>query len=80
MVDEVEGVGDGATYRMLDTIREYGAMWLDAVGEREALRTRHAVYFLELVRAAERDWLGPGQRDAYRRIAVAHGDVCAALD
>ncbi|MFD5933924.1 ATP-binding protein [Streptomyces sp. NPDC060333] len=72
--------GDGATYRMLDTIREYGAMWLDAVGEREALRTRHAGYFLELVRAAERDWLGPGQRDAYRRIAVAHGDVCAALD
>ncbi|MFI5979705.1 ATP-binding protein [Streptomyces sp. NPDC051555] len=71
--------GDGS-YRMLDTIREYGAMWLEEVGEQDVLRTRHAVHFLALVRRAERDWLGPGQRAGYRRVGAAHGDVCAALD
>lgn len=71
--------GDGS-YRMLDTIREYGAMWLAEVGEQDVLRTRHAAHFLALVRRAERDWLGPGQRAGYRRVGAAHGDVCAALD
>lgn len=77
----VRSGGDG-TYRMLDTIREYGAMWLALAGpaEADALRDRHAAYFLHLVRTAERDWLGPGQREAYRRVAAVHGDVCAALD
>ncbi|MFD9568620.1 ATP-binding protein [Streptomyces sp. NPDC059982] len=70
----------GTGHRMLDTIREYGAMWRDRVGEGDALRTRHAAHFLELVRAAEADWLGSGQRDAYRRVAAAYGDICAALD
>ncbi|MET9604377.1 NB-ARC domain-containing protein [Streptomyces sp. NPDC006512] len=71
---------DGTGYRMLDTIREYGAMWRDAVGETDALRARHAAHFLGLVRTAEREWLGPGQRDAYRGIATGHQDLCAALD
>ncbi|MFG2616675.1 ATP-binding protein [Streptomyces sp. NPDC048507] len=71
---------DGAGHRMLDTIREYGAMWCDGVGEGDALRTRHAAHFLELVRAAEADWPGPGQRAAYRKVAAAYGDICAALD
>ncbi|WP_327169415.1 ATP-binding protein [Streptomyces subrutilus] len=68
------------TYRMLDTIREYGAMWLAEIGEGDALRSRHAAYFRGLVRIAEDEWLGPAQRDAYRRVETAHGDVCAALD
>ncbi|MFH8887896.1 ATP-binding protein [Streptomyces sp. NPDC017949] len=75
----VRRTSDGG-HRMLDTIREYGAMWLDGVGEHDALRARHAAYFLDLVRTAERQWLGPGQRDAYRRIATGHQDLCAALD
>ncbi|WP_424210683.1 ATP-binding protein [Streptomyces sp. BI20] len=71
---------DGGTHRMLDTIREYGAMWLGELGEGPHLRARHAAYFYGMVRAADREWLGPAQRTAYRRIAGAHGDVCAALD
>lgn len=72
--------GADGSYRMLDTIREYGAMWRDEAGEREALREAHAAYFTELVRAAERDWLGPAQRIGYRRVEAVHGDLCAALD
>ncbi|MGW1772645.1 ATP-binding protein [Streptomyces sp. NPDC002104] len=75
----VRRVADGS-YRMLDTIREYGAMWRDEAGEREALREAHAAYFTDLVRAAERDWLGPAQRTGYRRVEAVHGDLCAALD
>lgn len=75
----VRRVADG-TYRMLDTIREYGAMWRDEAGEREALREAHATYFTELVRTAERDWLGPAQRIGYRRVEAVHGDLCAALE
>ncbi|MFJ9338952.1 ATP-binding protein [Streptomyces sp. NPDC101733] len=74
------GPDGGAGHRMLDTVREYGAMWLEGVGERDALRARHAAYVLDLVRTSESDWLGPRQRAAYRRVAAAHGDVCAALD
>ncbi|MFD5142099.1 ATP-binding protein [Streptomyces sp. NPDC058401] len=72
--------GADGSYRMLDTIREYGAMWRDEAGEREALREAHAAYFTELVRAAERDWLGPDQRIGYRHVEAVHGDLCAALD
>ncbi|MGW6710316.1 ATP-binding protein [Streptomyces sp. NPDC054956] len=72
--------GADGSYRMLDTIREYGAMWREEAGEGEALRAAHAAYFTDLVRAAERDWLGPGQRLGYRRVAAVHGDLCAALD
>ncbi|MCX5402789.1 regulator [Streptomyces sp. NBC_00335] len=72
--------GADGSYRMLDTIREYGAMWRDEAGEREALREAHAAYFTELVRTAERDWLGPAQRIGYRRVEAVHKDLCAALE
>ncbi|WP_371619256.1 NB-ARC domain-containing protein [Streptomyces sp. NBC_00454] len=72
--------GADGSYRMLDTVREYGAMWRDEAGERDALRAAHAAYFTDLVRAAERDWLGPAQQEGYRRVAAVHGDLCAALD
>ncbi|MFI5762446.1 ATP-binding protein [Streptomyces sp. NPDC051563] len=72
--------GADGSYRMLDTIREYGAMWRDEAGEREALREAHAAYVTELVYAAEREWLGPTQRTGYRRVEAVHGDLCAALD
>lgn len=72
--------GADGSYRMLDTIREYGAMWRDEAGECQALRETHAAYFTDLVRAAERDWLGPAQRIGYRRVEAVHGDLCAALE
>lgn len=72
----------GGRYRMLDTVREYGELWLTGLGEGEAerLARRHAAYVLGVVRAAERGWFGPGQAETYRGIAETHADVCAALD
>ncbi|MFE1794834.1 ATP-binding protein [Streptomyces sp. NPDC059517] len=67
-------------FRMLDTLREYGRMWLGELDETEVLSRRHAAYFLRRARRAHADWLGPTQIDAYRWISAAHADLCAALD
>ncbi|WP_328491732.1 regulator [Streptomyces sp. NBC_00414] len=67
-------------FRMLDTVREYGRMWLGELGETTVLSERHAAYFLRRTRRAHADWLGPTQIDAYRWVSAAHSDLCAALD
>ncbi|MFD4572749.1 ATP-binding protein [Streptomyces sp. NPDC058417] len=67
-------------YRMLDTVREYGAMWLAEIGEAADLADRHATHFLDLAREADGAWFGPHQAAWYRRIDDAHPDLCAALD
>ncbi|WP_308013624.1 ATP-binding protein [Streptomyces beigongshangae] len=66
--------------QMLDTLREYGRMWLAELGQDTALSERHAAYFLRRTRRAHTDWLGPAQTEAYRWVSSAHADLCAALD
>ncbi|MEU5978304.1 NB-ARC domain-containing protein [Streptomyces sp. NPDC047315] len=72
--------GDGIRYRMLDTIREYGAMWLRALEEDAVMAQRHAEHFLRFAERADREWLGPEQAHWYRRISAVHTELCAALD
>ncbi|MEU2673347.1 NB-ARC domain-containing protein [Streptomyces sp. NPDC007164] len=71
---------DGLRHRMLDTIREYGRMWLAELGEERAAADRHAACFLGLARNAHAGWTGDDQISWYHRIAEAHADLCAALD
>ncbi|MGW4234294.1 ATP-binding protein [Streptomyces sp. NPDC004980] len=73
---------DGERHRMLDTLREYGRMWLAELGEGEerAAADRHAASFLGLARRAHTGWTGPDQVSWYHRIADTHLDLCAALD
>ncbi|MEV7415648.1 AAA family ATPase [Streptomyces sp. NPDC089919] len=70
----------GTDHSMLDTVREYGDMWLGHIGERHTLRIRHAAHFGSLVRQAEEGWLGPEQGAWYQRLRDHHRDLCAALD
>lgn len=70
----------GGRHRMLDTVREYGRMWLDELGESPELSERHARYFLEQARRADAGWLGPDQTHWYRWTEDAHPDLCAAVD
>ncbi|MGW0971318.1 ATP-binding protein [Streptomyces sp. NPDC002516] len=67
-------------YRMLDTVREYGRMWLDRLGESRASADRHASHFLGTARDAQEGWLGEHQARWYERLRSAHADLCAALD
>ncbi|MET8343074.1 ATP-binding protein [Streptomyces microflavus] len=71
---------DGTRYRMLDTLREYGRMWLKELGEERAAADRHARSFLGLARRAHEGWTGPDQITWYHTIADTHLDLCAALD
>ncbi|MEU6536957.1 regulator [Streptomyces sp. NPDC047000] len=70
----------GDVYHMLDTVREYGRMWLGELGESGELADRHARYYLEMARRADEGWLGPDQTRWYAWIGAVHADLCAALD
>ncbi|MFB7221587.1 AAA family ATPase [Streptomyces sp. NPDC056227] len=57
----------GTRYRMLDTVREYGAEWLAATGETDRLRRRHRDWFLGLATWCELDWFSPRQGEVAAR-------------
>ncbi|MFE5514517.1 ATP-binding protein [Streptomyces sp. NPDC056529] len=67
-------------HRMLDTIREYGATWLDRTGEAGAVADRHAAHFRGLARRAETEWHGARQLRWYRTVDAHHTDLRTALD
>ncbi|MFJ2828382.1 ATP-binding protein [Streptomyces sp. NPDC087263] len=70
----------GTRYRMLDTVCEYGAMWLAELGEEQALTRLHAAHFATVLAESEADWLSDRQVAWYARISASHSDVRAALD
>ncbi|MFG2424279.1 ATP-binding protein [Streptomyces sp. NPDC048448] len=70
----------GTRYRMLDTLCEYGAMWLAELGEEHALARLHATHFATVLAEAEAGWLSGQQVAWYARISASHTDVRAALD
>ena len=82
----------GSRYSMLETIREYAAERLEALADVEALRRRHADYFLELAQSASLSSEGRGEQrhdvviseQANIRTAIdwaaAAGDVALALE
>jgi predicted ATPase/transcriptional regulator with XRE-family HTH domain len=52
----VEEGGADKRYRMLETIREYGLLRVDAAGERESLARRHARYFTHFAQETLEQW------------------------
>jgi predicted ATPase/DNA-binding NarL/FixJ family response regulator len=73
-VDDAEG---GARYRMLDTIREFGAELLADPGE---FRRRHRDYYLAVAREFSSAFLGPGQVEWVRRITNEQANLRLALE
>ncbi|MFJ3785265.1 ATP-binding protein [Streptomyces sp. NPDC090093] len=67
-------------HRMLDTIREYGATWLDRTGEAGTVADRHAAHFRGLARRAETEWHGARQLRWYRTVDAHHTDLRTALE
>ncbi|MDQ7843359.1 MAG: tetratricopeptide repeat protein [Armatimonadota bacterium] len=73
-------VEDGAPrFRMLETIREFAEERLELTGEAEAVRRRHAAWFLDLARQAERYLWSEHQAVWFGRIEQAHDNIRAAL-
>ncbi|WNF26009.1 AAA family ATPase [Streptomyces sp. C11-1] len=67
-VVEREDGATGTRYRLLDTVREYGAEWLAATGDAQRLRRRHRDWFLGLATWCELDWFSPRQAEVAARI------------
>jgi predicted ATPase/DNA-binding SARP family transcriptional activator len=67
-------------YEMLETIRSYGQELLEATGEAEATRRRHAQYFLTLVEQAETAHSSRDQARWLERLDCDLGNLRLALD
>ena len=73
--------GDEGTvrYRLLEPVRQYALEKLEASGEAEANRRRHAEFFLALAEEAEPKLWGPDQVVWLKRLEVEHDNMRAAL-
>ncbi|MFE2293261.1 ATP-binding protein [Streptomyces sp. NPDC059452] len=67
-VVEREDGAAGTRYRLLESVREYGAEWLAATGDTRRLRRRHRDWFLGLATWCELDWFSPRQAEVAARI------------
>ncbi|MER5745500.1 AAA family ATPase [Streptomyces sp. NPDC002225] len=75
-----EDSAHGTRYRMLDTVREYGAEWLAATEDTERLRRRHRDWYLGLASWCELDWFGPRQAEVAARAESELPNLRRALE
>lgn len=72
--------GDGAVrYRLLETLRRYGQERLRERGESKAVAGRHASFLIEFAEQAEREFFGPSESEALKRLELEYDDVRSAL-
>lgn len=75
-----EETATGVRYRMLDTIRAYGADWLEATGDDLRLLRRHRDWYLGLATWCELDWFSPRQNEVAARIEAELPNLRRALE
>jgi non-specific serine/threonine protein kinase len=73
------GEKGGPRYRMLEPVRQYGRERLEASGEDEDARRRHAAFFLMLTQEAEPELRGHQQASWLDRLEAEHDNLRAAL-
>ncbi len=76
IADEQEGA---RRYRLLESVREYAAEKLEAVGETETIRDAHLRYFLSLAEEAEPKLIGAEQSHWLKCLEAEHDNLRAAL-
>ncbi|WP_165242085.1 ATP-binding protein, partial [Streptomyces coryli] len=77
--DGPAGPGSGNRYRLLDTIREYGADWLDSLGETATCRSRHVAHYHRLLSHFADRFFTSDQLPLYRAVAPDGDNLRAAL-
>ncbi|MGP8303126.1 ATP-binding protein [Streptomyces inhibens] len=70
----------GVRYRMLDTVRAYGAGWLAATHDGDRLRRRHRDWYLGLATWCELDWFSSRQAEIAARIEAELPNLRVALE
>jgi len=75
-----EDEGESTRYRLLETLRQYGADRLAERGEAEQIAGRHAAHFATLVRRAEAAWTGADQLRWARTLQREHANLQVAIE
>ncbi|MEU7326108.1 AAA family ATPase [Streptomyces griseoviridis] len=70
----------GVRYRMLDTVRAYGADWLAVTGDERRLRRRHRDWYLGLATWCEVEWFSPRQAEVAARVEAELPNLRRALE
>ncbi|NUR90595.1 MAG: AAA family ATPase, partial [Nonomuraea sp.] len=71
---------EGGRYHLLDTMREFGAEHLEALGETALVRGRHAAYYAGLAAHFAERAFGPRQIELYGELDRERANLRAALD
>jgi tetratricopeptide (TPR) repeat protein len=79
LVRQDEGLDGEPRFTLLETIREYAWDQLVAHSELEAIKHRHATYYLTLAAAAESELQGPRQKHWMDRLEQEHANLRAVL-
>jgi predicted ATPase/DNA-binding CsgD family transcriptional regulator len=72
--------GSRVRYRMLETIREFGADRLADRGETSELRHQHLDWYQRLVQSAYDEWIGANQAELLSRLHAEQANIRAALE
>lgn len=75
-----EDTAAGVRYRMLDTVRAYGAEWLDALADTGRMRRRHRDWYMGLATWCELDWFSPRQAEIAACADSALPNLRAAIE
>lgn len=71
---------DGPTYRMLETVREYGLRKLREHPGDTAVVERYRAYYQRLAREFDENWFGSGQEEMVDRMRREQANLRAVLD
>jgi non-specific serine/threonine protein kinase len=80
LVDKSVVLMEGERYRMLDTVREFGAERLAASGEQASCRARHIARYLAMARYFGAHFADDDQMDRYHELREVHSNLRAALE
>ena len=72
--------GDGGRYRLLDTLREFGAERLAEAGEVTACRDRHLARYLRMARYFGEHFTDDDQMRRYHELLREHANIRATLE
>ncbi|MFE0603938.1 ATP-binding protein [Streptomyces sp. NPDC058892] len=70
----------GVRFRMLETVRLYGAGWLESLGDAARLRRRHRDWYMGLATWCELDWFSPRQHEVAALVEAELPNLRLALE
>jgi len=80
LVDKSVVIREGERYRMLDTLREFGAERLASTGELASCRARHIARYLAMARYFGAHFTDDDQMDRYHELREVHANLRAGLE